>query len=489
MVLLNLMYAPRRSRLHSVAKTLARLENLSHILAWTSCSPDGPGTAAEVASLTSREKARAQATQPVTRGCPALELIELPRLKLSFTARPDQDGTMKLFSLDHANLFVSNSRDPRAVKLIAGMPHSLLMETSQGEMSILVSVWKVARPAVGTMPFSTSLVMDHANDTWNAAQDQHYFLYPIHVSMSFLMTRGLTSAMYLLLLRFLHRDYSAVFRLAESVASDSSFDVAARHIWSDLAIANGDPHPDAMSCRVKLALVTIDSGEGTPWDLTQNQSRLVVKMEHVSVECRVSREEELQLLSSDQMVMSSDNRFYKIGLHTLYRMTLVKNRLAVLATIASYAQACAGGGTASGEIITAKARCWVPTRAVTNSFIYYQDNTVFGETYNEVINVQSQEHLAKLLAESQDASGELGGPMLTVLCFYVDWSPASLKQEMAIRDAAPSIPFVRFLAIKADHAFRSVVRDEYGVTETGDGVKFNSRRVNVVQINSEVFDF
>ena len=131
MVLLNLMYAPRSSRLHSVAKTLARLENLSHILEWTSCSPDGPGTAAEVASLTSREKARAQATQPVTRGCQALELIELPRLKLSFTARPDQDGTMKLFSLDHANLFVSNSRDPRAVKLIAGMPHSLLMETSQ----------------------------------------------------------------------------------------------------------------------------------------------------------------------------------------------------------------------------------------------------------------------------------------------------------------------------------------------------------------------
>ena len=31
--------------------------------------------------------------------------------------------------------------------------------------------------------------------------------------------------------------------------------------------------------------------------------------------------------------------------------------------------------------------------------------------------------------------------------------------------------------------------NEYGVTETFDGVKFNSPKVNVVQINSEVFDF
>ena len=31
--------------------------------------------------------------------------------------------------------------------------------------------------------------------------------------------------------------------------------------------------------------------------------------------------------------------------------------------------------------------------------------------------------------------------------------------------------------------------NEYGVKETRDGVKFNSSKVNVVQINSEVFDF
>lgn len=35
MVLLNLLYAPRRSRLHSILKVLTRIENAGHILAWT----------------------------------------------------------------------------------------------------------------------------------------------------------------------------------------------------------------------------------------------------------------------------------------------------------------------------------------------------------------------------------------------------------------------------------------------------------------------
>jgi hypothetical protein len=35
MLLLNLLYAPRRTRLHSVMKVLARIESVSHICAWT----------------------------------------------------------------------------------------------------------------------------------------------------------------------------------------------------------------------------------------------------------------------------------------------------------------------------------------------------------------------------------------------------------------------------------------------------------------------
>ena len=38
MILLNLLYAPRRSRLHSIMKVLVRIENMSHICAWTKAS-------------------------------------------------------------------------------------------------------------------------------------------------------------------------------------------------------------------------------------------------------------------------------------------------------------------------------------------------------------------------------------------------------------------------------------------------------------------
>jgi hypothetical protein len=35
----------------------------------------------------------------------------------------------------------------------------------------------------------------------------------------------------------------------------------------------------------------------------------------------------------------------------------------------------------------------------------------------------------------------------------------------------------------------NVLYDEYGVKETQDGVKFADPKVNVIQLNSDVFDF
>jgi len=58
MLLLNLMYAPRRSKLFSLAKTLSNIESLSHICVWTKdvkmANPSGY----------------------------SIDLVELPRLKL-----------------------------------------------------------------------------------------------------------------------------------------------------------------------------------------------------------------------------------------------------------------------------------------------------------------------------------------------------------------------------------------------------------------------
>lgn len=47
---------------------------------------------------------------------------------------------------------------------------------------------------------------------------QRYYLYPVHISLSFMFTPTLASALYVMLLRFLHRDYNEVVRLGTCLA-------------------------------------------------------------------------------------------------------------------------------------------------------------------------------------------------------------------------------------------------------------------------------
>jgi hypothetical protein len=62
--------------------------------------------------------------------------VELPRLKLAFTARADHKGDVRLYSIDHVDLFISNERNASTVKLLAGIPHSLLLTNIRGEVQV-----------------------------------------------------------------------------------------------------------------------------------------------------------------------------------------------------------------------------------------------------------------------------------------------------------------------------------------------------------------
>lgn len=120
------------------------------------------------------------------------------------------------------------------------------------------------RPWIAAEPFSTSLVLDRTA----IPKDERFFLYPVHVSSSFLLTKGINSAVYLLLLRLLHRDYAEAFRLADGIATDTKLNAEGQTIFAQLATACLDLHPDAHACRLKISVVTIDSGMSQPWDLT-----------------------------------------------------------------------------------------------------------------------------------------------------------------------------------------------------------------------------
>ena len=56
-------------------------------------------------------------------------------------------------------------------------------------------------------------MLDRSDDEWYAALDQPYYIYPVHVSLSFLYSTTLASALYLLLLRYLAAQYADVVQV------------------------------------------------------------------------------------------------------------------------------------------------------------------------------------------------------------------------------------------------------------------------------------
>ena len=320
LVLLNLLYAAPDSQLASLARTISRVENLSHVLAWAKAS-----------------NVRWRGLE--LEGDVTVELLELPRLKLNFQSRKDEKGVTRLYSLDHVTLFVSNERSALTSKLISGLPHSLLLANANGEVMVLVPSIHPVRPIIGTAPFSTELVLNRVNKEWNTAvQDVRYHLYPVHVSLSFMFTPSLSSALYLLLLRFLHRDYAEVFRLANSIGTDTELSVEERAIFSALK-DNADAHPDAHACRLKISLVTADSPMKPGWDVTHTMSRYISKLSHVSAHCRMTHAEELQL-TQDCILSLSDPRFDPETMKE-FDIVLVGNRASYLTALLAGQTSCA----------------------------------------------------------------------------------------------------------------------------------------------------
>ena len=79
-----------------------------------------------------------------------------------------------------------------------------------------------ARAAMRARSADTPSVPPCRNDKlWYAAAENPYYVYPVHVSLSFLYSTTLASALYLLLLRYLNRQYKAVVQLIDTVASDT----------------------------------------------------------------------------------------------------------------------------------------------------------------------------------------------------------------------------------------------------------------------------
>ena len=311
LVLLDLLAAPKDSLLESLTSVLTRIETIAHILAWARYDESADLGAAGAL------------------GHEDLMLVSLPRLKLTFQARRI-DGVVRLYSVDHSDLYITNERDMLTNELLAGIPHSLILSNSNGERSVLVAADVPIRPSIRSVPFSTALVIQRNDKAWAAALDNPYYVYPVHISLSFLYSTTLASALYLLLLRYLHRQYKAVVRLVDTVATDAMLTREERNTLMLLTATrrgsahSPDEHPDAHACLLQISLVMVDSPISLPWDLTTQMAAYINKLAHVSSECRLSPSEELILLK--HCVCDVADPRYRDGAHSLLQVLCCRNR-------------------------------------------------------------------------------------------------------------------------------------------------------------------
>ena len=276
MTLLNLLYAPAGSMLHAVARLLCKLDSLSHCLVWT--KGEVPAGADH---------------------CDAsIDLIELPRLQLSFFSKEGADGVTRLYSSSHAGMFISARRTDALNALLRGIPHGILLENLDGELSVLTPAsLPFRRPASSWQETDPRLLYNHRGDHLRLREmSVRQYVYPVHISMMFLFTQTLSSALNLLLLRFLNLQYAEVFKLADCCVSDTA--LSPEEVWTLDALQqlNADQSPDAHACRLKISLVTVNSDIAPPWHMDTEMLQYVSKLERVSAACRLSVEEELALL-------------------------------------------------------------------------------------------------------------------------------------------------------------------------------------------------
>jgi hypothetical protein len=264
--LLNILYAPEGTFLSELSEYFVRIEDLTQVLVWTKGKPDGK-----------------------TGEC-TVDLIELPRFQISFSAKTDLDGVTRLYSSDHVGMFISQSWNPMADKLLMGIPHAVVLESMDGEFAFMVPSTLPTKLKVINSRFRVSFYHDRSRDIVLT------YYYPIHLSNSFLFTPTLESAMYLLLIRMIHGQFEDAIRLVDSCLSDS-LSGEATEIWERLQKEDEDRNPDAEALRLRLYLVALDGGYNCSWNLVDQLFAYVSRLGNISAVCRLSPQQEHKLLT------------------------------------------------------------------------------------------------------------------------------------------------------------------------------------------------
>eukprot|EP01032_Pedospumella_encystans_P027173 gene27173-30716_t len=160
----------------------------------------------------------------------------------------------------------------------------------------------------------------------------------------------------------------------------------------------------------------------------------------------MAAEEELQLLESDFIVLSTSSKGYVKEIHDEYTMALCYNRQQVLRAQLQQLP------TAGPEGVSVS--CRAPPRALSTSWPYYQDNTVFGENYmqmREVTSADDGEHSWEVEVKGGDETDAPEGGWLVVAVFHTLWSAGCVKVLPSVTELVPMYQnMLNFVSVKAD---------------------------------------
>jgi hypothetical protein len=293
--LASLLNAKPGGTLSRITKMLTRIEDLSHILIWT--------TRADL-------RGSVQLDELSTK----IAMIELPRLKVKFQVKKSDEGLIRLYLLEQAGWFVSDAITQAGEEekentvpgrqflseLLRGVENCLVLENQSGDLQLFVPNHDVYRPQSRNDPFTTQLIYDRGSLDWQQVMESRYYLFPVHTSKTFLMMPTLGAALYMSLLRFLSRDYAACFRLLDACHVDTPFTAEEQHIFDQFSHGQNDMHPDAHACRLKLCLALLFSDNKIEWKVQNEMAGYLDKLAHVSADCILTPQEEMDVLLNCQ---------------------------------------------------------------------------------------------------------------------------------------------------------------------------------------------
>ena len=134
------------------------------------------------------------------------------------------------------------------------LPHALLLANDEGDAFVLLS--SLARPcqlADPNHPLASQMVLARHSDAWiEKLPGVKHYLYAVHRSGAYLTPPSLAARIYLLLLRWLARDFEGVYQMCACCASDSPLSAEEAQLWALLADFDDDMEPEAHACRLKL---------------------------------------------------------------------------------------------------------------------------------------------------------------------------------------------------------------------------------------------